>query len=100
MQFLVEISGVKARTSAIRFPLCDILKTNTYKIMATIYKLKAKRDYGNMPKGYEFQVISNSFPTPNSEDIKEAIIKLGFNSQTLEYKSDGNWEIEKIGSTN
>ncbi|MCS4165224.1 hypothetical protein M2419_002311 [Sphingobacterium sp. BIGb0116] len=28
-----------------------------------LYKLKAPRQFGDMPKGYEFQVVSATIPT-------------------------------------
>ena len=55
-----------------------------------VYKLKAKSNYGNMPKGYEFQVVSATIPTPNASDIEKEIIRLGFNKQAQSYKSAGN----------
>ena len=61
-----------------------------------LYKLTAKRNYGDMPKGYELQVPSASSPSPNSEDTREVIKSLGFNSQAQSYSSSGNWEIEKV----
>lgn len=60
-----------------------------------VYKLKAKNNYGNMPKGYEFQVVSATIPTPNASDIEKEIIRLGFNKQAQSYKSAGNFEISK-----
>lgn len=60
-----------------------------------VYKLKAKGNYGNMSKGYEFQVSSSSIPTPNASDIEKEIERLGFNSQAKSYKSPGNFEITK-----
>ena len=41
-----------------------------------VYKLKAKGNYGNMSKGYEFQVNSSSIPTPNATDIEKEIERL------------------------
>lgn len=61
----------------------------------TVFKLKAKRDYGNMPKGYEFQVVSASISTPNAKDIEKEIIRLGFNRLAQTYKSAGNFEVKK-----
>ncbi|QYS91976.1 hypothetical protein JJC04_04935 [Flavobacterium covae] len=61
-----------------------------------LYKLKAKGNYGNMSKGYEFQVNSASIPTPNVNDIEKEIERLGFNSQAKSYKSPGNFEIKKV----
>ena len=60
-----------------------------------VYKLKAKSNYGNMPKGYEFQVVSATIPTPNASDIEKAIARLGFNKQAQSYKSAGNFEVIK-----
>lgn len=65
------------------------------KIMA-VYKLKAKGNYGNMSKGYEFQVNSSTIPTPNANDIEKEIERLGFNSQAKSYKSAGNFEVTKL----
>lgn len=61
-----------------------------------VYKLKAKGQYGDMPKGYEFQVVSATIPTPNTADIEKEIIRLGFNKQAQSYKSSGNFEITKV----
>lgn len=65
------------------------------KIMA-VYKLKAKGNYGNMSKGYEFQVNSSTIPSPNANDIEKEIERLGFNSQAKSYKSAGNFEVTKL----
>lgn len=61
-----------------------------------VYKLKANGNYGNMPKGYEFQVISATIPTPDVNDIEKEMDRLGFNSQAKSYKSPGNFEVKKI----
>ena len=60
-----------------------------------VYKLKAPRQYGDMSKGYEFQVNSSSLPKPNAQDIEKEIARLGFNKQAQSYKSAGNFEITK-----
>jgi hypothetical protein len=60
-----------------------------------VYKLKAKSNFGNMPKGYEFQVVSATIPTPNANDIEKEIVRLGFNKQAQSYKSAGNFEVTK-----
>ena len=40
-----------------------------------VYKLKAKSNYGNMPKGYEFLLVSATIPTHNAADIEKEIIQ-------------------------
>ena len=60
-----------------------------------VYKLKAKGNYGNMPKGYEFQVVSAS-STPDQNVIRKEIERLGFNSQAMTYRSSGNFEVTKL----
>ena len=60
-----------------------------------VYKLKAKSNYGNMPKGYEFQVVSATIPTPNASDIEKEIARLGFNKQAQSYKRKSNFEVIK-----
>lgn len=60
-----------------------------------VYKLKANGNYGNMPKGYEFQVVSATTPTPDFKDIEREIERLGFNSQAKLYKSAGNFGVKK-----
>ena len=62
----------------------------------TLYKLKARRQYGDMPSGYEFQVASATIPQPNAEDIEKEIKRLGFNADTQSYRSAGNWDIVKV----
>lgn len=59
------------------------------------YILKSKGKFGDMPKGYEFQVNSSTIPTPNSVDIEKQIALLGFNKQAQSYKSAGNFEVKK-----
>jgi len=49
-----------------------------------------------MSKGYEFQVVSSTIPTPDAKDIEKEIERLGFNSQAKLYKSAGNFEVKKI----
>lgn len=44
----------------------------------TLYKLKARRQYGDMPSGYEFQVASATIPSPNAEDIGKGNQKVRF----------------------
>lgn len=63
------------------------------------YKLIARNNYGEMPKEYEFQVVSATIPTPNASDIEKEMIKLGFNEQAQSYKSGGNFEVTKIGKS-
>ncbi|PTT02249.1 hypothetical protein DBR27_11315 [Flavobacterium sp. HMWF030] len=60
-----------------------------------VYKLKAKNNYGDMPKAYEFQVVSATIPKPNASDIEKEIIRLGFNKKAQSYKSAGNFEVSK-----
>ena len=60
-----------------------------------VYKLKAKGNYGDMPKGYEFQVASTTTPTPNAQDVEKEIARLGFNKQAQSYRSAGNFEVKK-----
>lgn len=61
-----------------------------------LYKLTAPRQYGDMPKGYQFQVYSSTIPTPNIIDIEKEIIRLGFNRHAQSYKSPGNFNIVQI----
>ena len=61
-----------------------------------LYKLTAPRQFGDMPKGYEFQVPSSMSPTPTAQDVEKAIVRLGFNKQAQSYKSPGNFKVEKI----
>ena len=60
-----------------------------------VYKLIAKGNYGNMPKGYEFQVVSSTIPTPDAKDIEKEIERLGFNSQAMSYRSAENFKVTK-----
>ncbi|MFV7235169.1 hypothetical protein [Flavobacterium sp. ZB4R12] len=61
-----------------------------------VYKLTAKGNYGNMPKGYEFQVPSSCTPGPDFKEVEKEIERLGFNSQAISYKSPGNFEVKKV----
>jgi len=61
------------------------------------YKLKAPRQYGNMPKNYEFIVLSKgNLHAPNMLDIEEEIKRLGFNQTAQSYRSPGNFIITKL----
>ncbi|MFV0164349.1 hypothetical protein OBK04_11945 [Empedobacter falsenii] len=60
-----------------------------------VYILKAKGNYGDMPKGYVFQVPSSTIPTPNAKDIEKQIERLGFNKTAQSYRSAGNFEVKK-----
>ena len=64
-------------------------------IFMPVYKLKAKRKYGDMPEGYEFQVASASSPTPNASEVEAEIKRLGFNNQAQSYRSSGNFDLTK-----
>jgi len=61
-----------------------------------VYKLKAKNQFGDMPKGYEFQVVSSSMPSPDANDVEREIARLGFNKQAQSYRSSGNFEVTKV----
>ena len=61
-----------------------------------LYKLTAPRQYGDMPKGYQFQVNSSTIPTPNIIDIEKEIIRLGFNRQAQSYKRPGSGNSVQI----
>jgi hypothetical protein len=61
-----------------------------------LYKLTAPRQFGDMPKGYEFQVPSASIPKPDAKDVEKVIERLGFNKDAQSYKSPGNFKVEKI----
>ena len=61
-----------------------------------LYKLTAKRKYGDMPKGYELQVPSSSTSAPSPSETREVIKRFGFNSQAESYASSGNWDIVKV----
>ena len=61
-----------------------------------LYKLTAPRQFGDMPKGYEFQVPSATTPTPNAQDVEKAIERLRYNNQTQTYTRKGNFKVEKI----
>ena len=60
-----------------------------------VYKLTAKGSYGDMPKGYEFQVVSASSSSPDAKDVEKEIARLGFNKQAQSYRSSGNFEVKK-----
>ncbi len=61
-----------------------------------VYKLITKGNYGNMPKGYEFQIVSSTIPTPDAKENEKKIDRLGFISSVKSYKSSGNFEVKKI----
>ena len=59
-----------------------------------VYKVKAKANYGDMPKGYELQVVSASTP-PSGHDIEKEIARLGFNKEAQNHSSNTNFEVVK-----
>jgi len=62
-----------------------------------VFKLTAPRQFGDMPKGYEFQVTSpTTSPNPNAQDVEKEIARLGFNKQAQSYRSPGNFKVVKI----
>lgn len=62
----------------------------------SLYKLTVLRQFGDMPKSYEFQVPSATTPTPSAQDVEKVIERLGFDKQAQSYKSPGNFKVEKI----
>lgn len=58
-----------------------------------LYKLTAPRKFGNLPKGYEFQIPFATTPTLN---VENAIQRLGFNKQAQSFKRPENFNVEKI----
>ncbi|RED95559.1 hypothetical protein [Marinoscillum furvescens] len=62
-----------------------------------VYKLKAKNKYGDMPKGYEFQVPSSTTPKPNASEVEKIIKNLGFDAKAQSYESAGNFDVTKMG---
>lgn len=62
----------------------------------SLYKLTAPRQFGDMPKGYTFQVSSATTPRPDAKDVEKEIARLGFNKQAQSYRSPGNFKVEKI----
>ena len=61
-----------------------------------LYKLTAPRQFGDMPKGYEFQVPSRSTSKPDAQEVEKEIARLVFNKQAQSYRSAGNFKVEKI----
>ncbi len=61
-----------------------------------LYKLTAPRQFGDMPKGYEFQVASANISSPSAQDVEKEIARLGFNRQAQSYRSPGNFKVVKV----
>lgn len=60
------------------------------------YRLKAPRQFGDMPKDYEFQVATNCTGGPTAQEVEKEIIRLGFNRQAQSYRSPGNFKVTKL----
>lgn len=61
------------------------------------YRLTAPRQLGKVPQGYQLQVPSNTSPSPNPEDVREALKRAGFDDYgSLGYCASGNWKCEKM----
>jgi len=61
-----------------------------------VYKLRAKKTYGDMPQGYRFQLVSSTGPTPNPQDIRMAIKRLGFNLRAQSFRKPENFEVKQV----
>ena len=61
----------------------------------TLYRLTAPRQFGDMPKGYEFQVPSASIPKPDAKDV-EKVIEATRIAKELgpEFKIDGELQFD------
>ena len=72
-------------------------KNLNYITMPGVYRVIAPKKMGKLPKGFVLQVPTNSNGKPTVSDIKEALIRVGFNDQeTLGWSSPGNWDIEAM----
>jgi len=61
------------------------------------FKLKAPRQFGDMPEGYEFQVASCTTSwEPNADEVEKEIIRLGFNREAQSFRSAGNFIVTKL----
>lgn len=64
--------------------------------MASVYKLTAPRDLGQIPEGFELTVYTNcNYCAP--EDVEEALKRAGFTDYaSLSYRCSGNWICKQI----
>lgn len=73
-----------------------------------LYQLTAKRDItagvirkedqgkiNKIPKGYTVQVPSRSTSRPDIQEMKQALMAMGFGPSVI-LSSNGNWEIKKL----
>ena len=61
-----------------------------------LYKLTAPRKFGDMPKGYKFQVASATILKSSAQDVEKEIPSLGLNKQVQSYQSQNNFNVDKI----
>lgn len=59
------------------------------------FKIIAKRDCGQIKKGFEFMV--NTGCSDPSNAIKDYLTKMGYDQHTISFHSSGNWTVVKIG---
>jgi len=65
--------------------------------MSHCFRLTAPRSMGNIPKGYQLQVPSNSCGSPARNDVEKALRAAGFtDTPSLSYASSGNWTVEEM----
>lgn len=61
------------------------------------YRLTAPRQLGKVPKGYSLMVPSRCTGSPDSQEVRQALINAGFTDpDSLSYRSYGNWKVEKL----
>lgn len=65
--------------------------------MAKVFKMRVKTSYGSVPKGYEFQVVSeHSYSTPMESEVRKTLIALGFaDAASHDWSPGGKVEVIK-----
>ena len=58
------------------------------------FRIIAPKDMGEVKKGFEFVVNSNSNDPSNA--IREYLTRMGYNQRTISHYSSGNWKFERL----
>ena len=61
--------------------------------MAHCFKLRTKKSYCKVPKGFEIQVVTNQSSMPTTTELKEALMKAGFNAAESSMFGSTDFEI-------
>lgn len=63
--------------------------------MSYVHKIRFKNSTGDVPKGYEMQIVTNSSSKPGWNEVKQKLIQEGFDEKRLIYNYSNNYDEVK-----